>query len=194
MGRNDAHLTGQQRKLIEDNEALLYYFFHRYRRKFSGEDDAELLEIIFLAAVKAAKEYAPERGRWSTLLGHAVEMELRKSYRQKSAAMRSGYETVHWKDDSDLEYMLGETAALPDISEQVVSPSGVFWERAMAFLKPKPRAAMELVYGQGLTYAQAGEKLGVSHQAVHNMVNLAIKRIRKAIASNKLYCEYAPEK
>ena len=194
MARNDIPLTDEQRKLIEDSEALLYYFFHRCRRKCPGEDDADLLEIVFLAAVRAAKEYTPERGSWSTLLGYAVEMGLRKMYRQKSAVMRSGYETVHWKDDSDLEYMLGETGALPDMSEQVVSPSGAFWERAMAFLKPKPRAAMELVYGQGLTYAQAGEKLGVSHQAVHTMVNRAIKRIRKAIASNKLYCEHAPEK
>lgn len=119
MGRNDTPLTDEQRKLIEDNEALLHYFFHRYRRKFPGEDDADLLEIIFLAAVKAAKKYTSERGNWSTLLGYAVEMELRKFYRQKSAAMRSGYETVHWKDDSDLEYMLGETAALPDMHRLV---------------------------------------------------------------------------
>lgn len=58
--------------LIEENKKLIYKVIHRYNIKITGYDKDDLEQIGMIALYKAAKQYNPERGEFSSYAMRAI--------------------------------------------------------------------------------------------------------------------------
>jgi len=59
-------LTPEQRQLVEDNIALAYFAFNRYKNNFAWVEQDDLMSACYLGLTKAAKGYDPDKSKFST--------------------------------------------------------------------------------------------------------------------------------
>ena len=81
-----------------------------------------------------------------------------------------------------------DRAVTPDMLPEAAVPAGKADRRltiAVMALPVKLRQAALLCWLQGLTYAEAGEALGISHQAVSSRLNRARRRLRLALEGSE---------
>lgn len=68
-------------KLIEDNMPFVYYIIHKHYPTYSKDDD--VIQAGMLGLVKAANNYDPEKGKFSTYAGVIIRREIGKELKSR---------------------------------------------------------------------------------------------------------------
>lgn len=142
----------------------------------------DLVQEVFLRCWSRARQFAAERGSFSTwLLGithHLAVDNLRRQSTRPRAA------------DPPRE---GE----PSLADQLVSPSDALEEvwlrlradgvrRALAEVPPAQRQAIELAYFHGLTHVEIAGRLGEPLGTVKTRIRLGMSRLRQRLGEEGL--------
>lgn len=193
MVRNDTPLNDEQRAVIEKHIKLIFWFVYHYMDKYPWLDEADAMEIVFMAAVKAARTWKPGLSSFGTRLKYYVIGGFSGHQTGNSRKKRSGYTLVHPTEDMPMERLLGTDAVVDEDYDGIINDTG-FWDRAMAIVTPHQRRVMTMYYQDGLSFGEIAEKLGVSDSAVSLSNRLGLDKLREAIANGTLYCDYVPNK
>ncbi|SRR5579871_3535821 len=166
----DAAKSLVERLFTEQRSALLAYFGRRVR---SPAEMADLAQETFVRMLRVPH---PEliRDPEAYLFTIAANLE-----RERAAAVKRRGMELDAADES-LEGVLSE----PSTAEEAVDLDR--WRRRLgeviAELSPKCRMALVLQYRDGLTYAQIGERLGVSSNMVKKYLVQAVLHGRRRMA------------
>jgi RNA polymerase sporulation-specific sigma factor len=76
-------LTPKQKKIVEDNHNLIYFYINK-----NNLDENEYYDLLALSLCKAAKKFDPSKGKFSTFAMHCFKMDHLIEIRDKKAAKR----------------------------------------------------------------------------------------------------------
>ena len=169
------------RKLVENNQRLVWYYAKRYKSRDPAVDLDEFVQIGMIGLVKAAETYDEEKGnRFATYASRCILNELNMAYR--SIKKRS--------DDcvSIQEYILGteETLMIQDcIADENVNIEREIFnqitiEEALNIiinLKSDIRTIL-LLYFEGKTQKEIAERLGISQSYVSRIIKKNVHRLQ----------------
>ena len=136
-------------------------------RRLVGPRDAEdLVQDTWAAAQRSIRD--PVRGSMAawmmTILRSRAVDEHRRRQRRGAA----------------LALLVGQvTPATGDPADEVAGAE--LWRQCLAQVTPREREALRLVYGEGLTHAEAAAKLGVCPHVVATRTAAARKRLKKCL-------------
>jgi len=163
-----------------DNDAFAQLFERHYDRvyrlayRYAGNaaDAEDLAQRVFLKVMRAADRFQP-RARFTTWLFRVTANECLSHIRK---VRRNPEVTVG--DDAPEPASDGHSgppeAALRDEQAQAV-------REAVLSLPERQRLAVVLVRYEGLSYAEVGEAMGLSVQAVKSLLNRAHEALRKKL-------------
>lgn len=169
------------RKLVENNQRLVWYYAKRYKSRDPAVDLDEFVQIGMIGLIKAAETYDEEKGnRFATYASRCILNELNMAYR--SIKKRS--------DDcvSIQEYILGteETLMIQDcIADENVNIEREIFnqitiEEALNIiinLKSDIRTIL-LLYFEGKTQKEIAERLGISQSYVSRIIKKNVHRLQ----------------
>jgi RNA polymerase sigma-70 factor (ECF subfamily) len=141
-----------------------------YLRRLT-QDTAEaedLTQEVFLAAYAARKSYKGDSQPLGWLLGIA-----RRRWRDRRRGIR--LQQVEMPED--------RAAASPNVGDQVVRAAHL--EVCLSKIDPSAREAVLLVFGEGLTYAEAAERLQEPVGTVKWRVHVASKTLRTLLRADE---------
>jgi RNA polymerase sigma-70 factor (ECF subfamily) len=153
----------------------------------------DVLQDVYVEAFRRIAQFRPRDEtsvyRWLVTIARNHMSMLLRAYRSRKRAGGSGMRTLSGGGDS-LVVMLSELA-----DGRRRTPSGsaaaheftAALERAVERLAPGPREAVRLRYLEGLTPAEAAEKMGRSIPAIHMLCQRALQTLRHDLRSASLY-------
>lgn len=152
-------------QLIVDNIPLVYYTLHKHFPRWAFDEDMQQIGMIGLC--KAADNYDPEKGKFSTVAVVYIRNEIINEFESRMSQKRTCEKSslnFEFDDDNTLEDHL---CCEHDID---------FCDREGLFkaLSPKERMVAELLE-QGYSQAEISRKTGEHKANVHFWV----KRIKK---------------
>ena len=156
-------------KLIVENQRLVSFTLHKYYPSWAFDEDMQQIGMIGLC--RAADNYDPTKGKFSTFATQYIINEVRHEFRRLSTQSRTGTEVsvdLEVADDCTLEDMLvGDT----DVD---------YCDREMLFktLKPKERKVAELLE-QGYSQAEISRQLGYTRSNVSFLARNIKRKWRK---------------
>ena len=152
-------------QLIVDNLQLVYYTLHKHFPRWAFDEDMQQVGMIGLC--KAADNYDPEKGKFSTMAVVYIRNEIINEFESRMSQKRTC-------EKASLNFEFDEDNALEDYiyGEHDVD----FCDREGLFkaLSPKERMVAELLE-QGYSQAEISRKTGEHKANVHFWV----KRIKK---------------
>lgn len=169
------------RKLVENNQRLVWYYAKRYKSRDPAIDLEEFAQIGMVGLIKAAETYDEKKGNtFATYASRCILNELNMAYR--SIKKRS--------DDcvSIQEYILGteETLMIQDcIADENVNIEREIFnqitiEEALNIiinLKSDIRTIL-LLYFEGKTQKEIAERLGISQSYVSRIIKKNVHRLQ----------------
>lgn len=130
-----------------------------------GPADAEdLVQDTWVAAQRSIEGWSPEGGAfgaWMLVILRRQAVNLHRRTRRRPSVV--------------------DAQSSPDPADEVVGADR--WRECLALLTPRERAAVELVYQEGLSHAEAAAKLGISPHAVATRSSRAVLRLKKCLAA-----------
>lgn len=172
-------LNGEQKKLVEDNHSLIYWYAGKYHIPID-----EYYDILATALCKAAYYYDPNKGAFSTCATTFMRNELlmlnRRENQLKSCIPKDNI--VHFDKDNTWEYS-SELPKYESLEDDILDKEYYkqVVEKISSLLRDKDREIFEYLL-QGLTMRDIANIKGVSHQCIHSK----IKRIREIVLRRKL--------
>jgi RNA polymerase sigma-70 factor (ECF subfamily) len=152
-----------------------------YRLSYSillDKHDAEdVVQETFVYAFRNLWRYDPARGTFKTWLYTIAVSRCRNARRRK------------WLPTVQLSQLLGHGSEPADSEdygpERAVARAGIMeaLEAALGTLSPRLRESVALRYGQGLTYREMAEVLGIPQKTAESRVRLAHQAIREAMSA-----------
>ncbi|MBX3062295.1 MAG: RNA polymerase sigma factor [Anaerolineae bacterium] len=152
-----------------------------YRLAYSillDESDAEdVVQETFVYAFRSLRKFDPVRGSFRAWLYTITVSRCRNARRRK------------WLPTIQLSQLLGHGAEPADSDEAapevMAARSGVLaaLEQALATLSPRLREAVALRYGQGLTYREMADVLGIPQKTAESRIRLAHEGIKAAMST-----------
>jgi RNA polymerase sigma factor (sigma-70 family) len=161
-------------RLFAQRGASLAAFFRR--RAKSADESADLTQETFLRVLRADAGQAihnPEAYLF-TVAGNLA---------REHALLRKRFGTTFDVTDASIEHELAEWHGPDDVLDSTLRSRAL--QAAIDALSPKCRAAVILHYRDGLTYAQIGERLGVSSHMVKKYLAKALQQCREHYAHRK---------
>lgn len=76
-------LTSEQKKIVEDNHNLIYFYINK-----NNLDENEYYDLLALSLCKAAKKFDPSKSKFSTFALHCFKMDHLIEIRNKKAVKR----------------------------------------------------------------------------------------------------------
>lgn len=137
----------------------------RYARRLVGPSDAEdLVQSTWLAAERSITHWSPEKGTLAAWMTTILRRQAVDAYRRSARVLPFGH-----------------PHEAPDPADEVVAWDR--WRECLGYLSSGERAAVELVYGDGLPLADAALKLGLCPHAVASRLSRARQRLRACLAA-----------
>lgn len=165
----------EQIKLYEENEKLVSFVISRYYPTFLNNED--LRQIGKLGLWKACLSYKDSKGKFSTygcrLIRNEINVHFRTSIRKKRIPVNQ-ITSVSYRIDEDKAH--GE---LGDLCLEAGRTS-IWCGGSLKELLTERQMRILSYMIKGLTQREIGEKLGVSHSAIH----FEKKKIEKIIDEN----------
>jgi len=155
-GANLAAFFRRRAKTVDESADLTQEAFLRVLRADSGQAIRNPEAYLFTVAGNLAREHAVLSQRWSNACDAA---------------------------DPSIEHELADWRGPDDALDSTLRTRVL--QSALAALSPKCRAALILQYRDGLTYAQIGERLGVSSHMVKKYLAKALQHCREQIANSE---------
>jgi RNA polymerase sigma-70 factor (ECF subfamily) len=169
-GRHDALTV-----LFERHRVLVYRIARSILR--SDTEGEDVVQEVFIDVFRAAEKYDCKKSRFKVwLLMYTYHRSIDK--RRKLEAKR--YYNTDGLDETEVQACLerGERRAF---SLQSVEAS-LLVDRALTMIKPHERLAIELVYYQGLTLAEASARSGMSVKTLEHSFYRGLKKLREIIS------------
>lgn len=137
----------------------------------------DMLQEGIVGLIKAEKTFDASLGYKFTTYAHRVInneiLMFLKKYKNKHSAVVS-YDNSIEDIDNEVSYS--------DVLSEEVPKEYIDLHNAINRLKPKQRETIYQVFFNDLIYKDAGEQLGgVSKQAVHKRLAVALKRLKKSL-------------
>lgn len=165
-------LTDEQRKLVEDNHTLIYWYIYKKNPSVQNIDD--IYGILALVLCRCAKNYKPdERAKFSTFVTRAFANEIAKYYYLAHCATRA----IHHEDvmaSLDYEYAASNGHDTYDMYEVIPS-----FERGYDYAELKcmyAQAKMSPSVRTVMYYKLYGE---YSDSMIANIMQLSRERVRQ---------------
>jgi RNA polymerase sigma-70 factor, ECF subfamily len=140
------------------------------------EDAEEVVQDTFVYAFRNLHRFDPARGTFKTWLYTIAVSRCRNARRRK------------WLPTIQLSHLMSLGAEPPDSDEnapeRAAARAGVLTalEQALGTLSPRLREAVALRYGQGLTYREMAEVLGIPQKTAESRIRLAHNAVRAAMS------------
>jgi RNA polymerase sigma factor (sigma-70 family) len=158
-------------RLFAEHRSALEAFF--YRRVKTKSDVPDLAQEVYLRMLRVSDTDAI---RNPELYLYTVANNLVKEHAVLDRRQTSGVDV----DDTTVQQQLAE---LPSFDTDLDAARRVDRLRAvLGQLRPRPRAAVVLHYRHGLSYAEIGERLGVSQHMVKKYLAQSLVHCRRRMA------------
>lgn len=144
-------LNDKQRKLVEDNHSLIFWYAHK-----NHLDLEEWYGILALALCKAALKYDEEKSKFTTYAVMSMKNEMLAELRKRKADKRMLYSEVLTGD------MLETQAVTKGDLDSLVMLKDI--------LQNDPRGELLGLYINGYTQAEIAEILGISQAHVSRII------------------------
>jgi len=173
-------LTAEQKKIVEENQRLVWYFYHKMKHKLNHTfyDREDYFQIGMLGLVKAVRKWDPMKAKFATYAGVSVINEFRISQRivkDKLSPMVTGLTFL------EMVFKLGTT------DEDMVEQYAIDRERVKlakdAIEKYLTEREKRAVYGylSQKKQRELAEELNTTQSNVSRMQRKIFKRIRQKI-------------
>ena len=171
-------MTDEQRKLVEDNHALIYHTIHSM-----GLLVEEVYDIAAIGLCKAAIKYDSRKHKFSTFAVRCIRNEILHDFRQRNMKKRAMNEQLISYNEPVL-YQDGETILLIDQIESNISTedealSHIMYEEIRVQLG-KTDSKVLPYFGKGYTQHEIARMMGVSQANISRVK----KRAEKILCCN----------
>lgn len=181
-------MTDAQKKLVEDNLPLAYWYAHKWRNRLIEEEDRE--QIAMLGMCKAAIAYDPSRGAFSTVAAKYMRLALLGAWGRKEKHPRV--------NSLDFTFVVGfkfkEPKARPEHTEKTVTIQDFIADKTdindllyasvirdtIETLLPRHQEAVRLML-QGYKQYEAAQIMGVSRQRISAILTEVKPKIYAAV-------------
>jgi RNA polymerase sigma factor (sigma-70 family) len=187
------YLTGDARALercVRELDGIAYHLSNKwYLPGWELDDKVQIARIEIVAAIR---NWNPSKGRLSTLCTTVINHEFAHIrvglQRLKRGGTLTGYapsgQTISLSHDTeDTQNCDIELPSPEDVSAEVLSRGQV--QYILSYAPNRYRRILELV-AAGLTYAEVGERLGISGQRVAHVLRNMARRLHLAGADEEL--------
>lgn len=141
----------------------------------SRRDAEDLLHDVFLEAWRRIESFDPERGTLRAWLAARVRSRAIDRHRQRARARAHGLELQRGAEQPPATGTADDPAREGDRLRA---------RRALATLSEVQRTAIELLYFEGLSAAEAAERCGVPHGTVKSRLAAGIATLRKELGAD----------
>jgi RNA polymerase sigma factor (sigma-70 family) len=180
----DADRLGE---LYSLNRGLLYKLSARYVGIDNAVTRDDLMQAGFLGLCEAVRAWEPERGAWSTVAFNYARKAMRDAVGLRGTRRRAHLGAVSL-DEPLPGGEDGDTARIDMLADENACEAGEGVIRdemqevvrdAVARLSPERGEVVRFHDLEGLTYKQAGERMGISAEYAHNIRGYALRDLRR---------------
>ncbi|MDR3621564.1 MAG: sigma-70 family RNA polymerase sigma factor [Paludisphaera borealis] len=165
-------LPDELHELVTQNVGLAWYIANRWKR--SGLDVEELAQAGMIGLCKAARDYNPERGTFSTYATWWIRAAVSKA--AEKLAKHQGLDRF----DDAFEDETPDAAEAPDGDLIAAEIRDQIWAEVDR-LPAKDRQVVEARYRDGLSQSQASERMRVTRTRIWQREQRALSRLREAM-------------
>ncbi|PJF44816.1 MAG: hypothetical protein CUN55_02080 [Phototrophicales bacterium] len=170
-------LKGEQQACTELYERFATDVYRlAYSVLLHRQDAEDVVQEVFVYVFRSLHKYDPKRGSFRTWLYTITISRCRNARRRKllpqvalSELLANGLEPA-----SSDEHSSPERSSMRSTARQLL-------KEGLQTLSPRLREAVALRYGQGLTYREMAEILGVPSKTAESRVRLAHQALRKVM-------------
>jgi len=177
-------LTPEQRQLVEDNINFAYYMAQKLHRKVYMEYE-ELVSACLEGLVKAARDYDPDKSKFTTFATIAIThaaLNQDRVWRKKSKELHLE-DTLNVDDGLNWEQSFSNRER--PLDDTIISPieAGQIIKSAAATMKKQDRDILSLLFvNPALTQLELGKQLGCSQVQVSRRLAVIRNAIQEQIA------------
>ena len=147
----------------------------------------DLRAVAHAALHRAALAYDPARGAFEAYAARAIRNALNSLHQKEARHARQHLPEADLAGSTSTEGSTAPSQRLPDEFQDVLSQvssqeSRRALENLLASLPVRTQQILALV-AEGHSYAEIGERLGVSKQAVHKAASTALNSLREQLAA-----------
>jgi len=164
--------TARAERLDSDYRDELVTYAAKRVSEILAED---IVQEVFLKLLTYPNKIEQERSFLYTAVTREIVDRLRKEKKRRATSLRqecAGH-------DGDLGNMPADSRALPADVLASTSENIQLLLRAVGKLSKKDQRAVRMVYLDGMDYAEAGKKFGVSGEAIRKRVERALTKLQK---------------
>lgn len=189
-------LPDELHPLVLDNLRLAYEFANRSWRAGGRRLDLEdLIQVAIEGLVYGVIRYDPGRNNeMSTYVCYWIRQRLQAHvWKESSGGVNVPRPTVKYRHTPARVVGMSEDGFLPDTRPrgEDCDPGpdpGPFWDNVRRSTTPRGYALLTMLYRDGLTYQEAGERLGVTGERARQLKVKAIRELRdRAGCPNRLW-------
>ena len=154
-------LNDKQRKLVEDNHNLIYFYAKKY--KVSVED---YYDVLAMALCYAAKNYNPKKGAFSTLAIKTMYFKMQQEFAYNTKQSQVPIDKIiHYENTYQMENMITSYDSPECITIEKFSYNDT-WNDILNLTKNEKHKNILKYRLQGLTVQEIAKKIGITHQNV----------------------------
>jgi RNA polymerase sigma-70 factor (ECF subfamily) len=180
---SDEDLMGQVQAGNHDALTVLYERHHglvyRIARSIlrSATEGEDVVQEVFMDLFRAAGKYDRRKSRckvWLLMYAYHRSIDKKRNLEAKR------YYNTDALDETEVERCMerGERRAF----SLHAAEASLLVEKALTMIKPRERRAIELVYYEGLTLAEASARSGMSTKALEHSYYRGLKKLREIIS------------
>ena len=173
-------LNEEEKKLVEDNHNLIWYYVRRY-----GISYDEYYDVLAIELCKAAKHYDESKGTFSTIALKFMNNKMHKLHEESTLQRKIPKDKINnYNSVLDIEYKVGSNY---DMEKNIVNKMNLENELHKAFEVITNERDRKIMYYRlkNLTVMEIGEMLNITHQ----YVSARIKQIRKKLKESNVFQE-----
>lgn len=170
-------LNDEQKKLVEENHSLIYWFASK-----NSVPVEEYYDTLAIALCKAARDYDSNIGSFSTCAFAYMRNELFMKYRDENLLKKNipKEDIIHFDNDNIWEY----SNLLPssELVENEVLDKEYYDEivqQICDLLNDRDTEIFKYLL-EGLTMRDIAKKIGLSYQRIHQIIKTIREKVRKS--------------
>lgn len=179
--------------IIIENEKLIYEVIHRYHIKFPGYDKDDLVQCGMIALYKAARNYKPERGEFSSyamkailnnyfLINRSQKLEVIPDLYLENDIINSDFDKYQYKDiitckNDDYKSSLFTQALKNALNKLHERQRYIFIEREL----------------NGRRYVDLAKELGLNYRTISHICNDTKKQLKTLLIKEGITEDYFEE-
>lgn len=169
----------ERNDFLAENYNLILWFANKLKMNQSKLSFDDCMEIVSMAAIKAADTWNPEKGTFANHLDLRIKSELHKALKETRNQMNHGIEMHSYdalEDPDEQLYYLGQYNTDEEINVMEESD----WLRwAISKLDEREQDIIKKYYWENKDCRAIGKELGISFQRVAQLMKRAIIKLKR---------------